>query len=61
VVVASSDGLRLQGRYSVSAQSVRYAISGATFSFAIESLSSEKMVLNIGDRGQRLACDRKSG
>ena len=61
VVVASSDGLRLQGRYSVSGQSVRYAISGASFSFAIESLSAEKMVLNIGDRGQRLACDRRSG
>ena len=61
VLVASSDGLRLHGRYSVSGQSVRYAISGASFSFAIESLSPEKMVLNIGDRGQRLACDRKSG
>jgi hypothetical protein len=38
---------------------VRYNVGGKSFAFAIEALSREKMVLNIGAQGQRLVCDRR--
>jgi hypothetical protein len=30
-----------------------------SFSFAIEHLDAQRMVLNIGIAGQRVACDRR--
>ena len=59
VTVAASDGVRFAGHYSVAGRSVRYNVGGKSFAFAIEALSREKMVLNIGVRGQRLVCDRQ--
>jgi serine protease Do len=59
LTVASSDGMRASGRYSLSGRTVRYSVAGSGFSFAIETLTSEKMVLNIGSQGQRLVCDRR--
>ena len=59
VLIASSDGLRARGRYAVAGRSVQYSVAGSSFAFAIESLTAEKMVLNIGLQGQRLVCDRR--
>jgi hypothetical protein len=59
VTVASTDGVNLSGHYSVAGRSMRYNVGGKSFAFAIEGLSAEKMVLNIGVRGQRLVCDRR--
>jgi hypothetical protein len=59
VTVAVTEGANLLGRYSVAGRSVRYNVGGKSFAFAIEGLSAEKMVLNIGVRGQRLVCDRR--
>jgi hypothetical protein len=59
VTVAASDGVRFAGRYSVAGRSVRYNVGGKSFAFAIEALSRDKMVLNIGAQGQRLVCDRR--
>ncbi len=59
VTVAASDGVRFAGHYSVAGRSVRYNVGGKSFAFAIEALSREKMVLNIGAQGQRLVCDRR--
>jgi hypothetical protein len=59
VSVAAADGVRFAGHYSVAGRSVRYNVGGKSFAFAIEALSREKMVLNIGAQGQRLVCDRR--
>jgi S1-C subfamily serine protease len=59
VSVASSDGRRVAGHYAVAGRSVRYRVGGKSFAFAIEGLTREKMVLNIGVEGQRLVCDRR--
>jgi hypothetical protein len=59
LTVAASDGVRFAGRYSVAGRSVRYNVGGKSFAFAIEALSRDKMVLNIGAQGQRLVCDRR--
>jgi hypothetical protein len=59
VTVAATDGMRFAGHYSVAGRSVRYNVGGKSFAFAIEALSREKMVLNIGTQGQRLVCDRQ--
>ncbi len=59
VTVAASDGVNFAGRYSVAGRSVRHSVGGKSFAFAIEALSPDKMVLNIGVQGQRLVCDRR--
>jgi len=59
VTVAASDGVSFAGHYSVAGRSVRYSVAGKSFAFTIEALSPEKMVLNIGVKGQRLVCDRR--
>jgi hypothetical protein len=59
VAVAASDGVRFAGHYAVAGRSVRYNVGGRAFAFAIEGLTRDKMVLNIGAQGQRLVCDRR--
>jgi S1-C subfamily serine protease len=55
----TNDGLREAGRYTVAGRSVRYSMPTGSFSFAIEHLDAQRMVLNIGIAGQRVACDRR--
>ena len=59
-VLASVDGMRNRGQYTVAGRTVHYRVLGTSYSFAIESLSSERMVLQAGLQGERLACERRS-
>jgi len=58
VTLVTNDGLRNAGRYSIAGRSVRFNMPNGSFAFAIEHLDAQRMVLNIGVAGQRLACER---
>ncbi len=59
VTLVSNDGIRGAGRYTIAGKSVRYNMSNGSFAFTIEHLDVQRMVLNIGSAGQRLACERR--
>jgi S1-C subfamily serine protease len=59
VTLVTNDGLRGGGRYGVSGRSVRYNMPNGSFTYAIEHLDANRMVLNIDSAGQRLACERR--
>jgi hypothetical protein len=59
MTLVTNDGIRGTGRYAIAGRSVRYNMSSGSFAFAIEHLDAQRMVLNIGSAGQRLACERR--
>ena len=59
VTLVTNDGIRGAGRYAIAGKSVRYNMSNGSFAFTIEHLDAQRMVLNIGSAGQRLACERR--
>jgi len=59
MTLVTNDGIRGTGGDAISGKSVRYNMSNGSFAFAIEQLDVQRMVLNIGSAGQRLACGRR--
>ncbi len=59
VAFATNDGKSAAGRFAVSGRAITYYIKGGEFSFQVEVLTEQKMVLNIGVDGQRLTCTRR--
>ena len=59
MTLVTNDGIRGTGRYAIAGKSVRYNMSNGSFAFAIEHLDAQRLVLNIGSAGQRLACERR--
>jgi serine protease Do len=56
---ATNDGKSSTGRFAVSGRAVTYYIRNSEFSYQVEVLTEQKMVLNIGVEGQRLICERR--
>ena len=59
VSFATNDGKASAGRFAISGRAITYYIKGSEFSFQVEVLNEQKMVLNIGLDGQRLTCARR--
>ena len=59
VAFATNDGKASAGRFAISGRAITYYIKGSEFSFQVEVLNEQKMVLNIGQDGQRLTCARR--
>ncbi|HEX7465441.1 MAG TPA: S1C family serine protease, partial [Usitatibacter sp.] len=56
--IASSDGTKGEGPYTVSGRRILYQGANEVFAFDIDSISAERMVQVVGE-GRRLVCERR--
>ncbi|HEX7607299.1 MAG TPA: hypothetical protein VF348_11350 [Usitatibacter sp.] len=57
--IASSDGTKGEGPYTVSGRRILYQGANEVFAFDIDSISAERMVQVVGE-GRRLVCERRN-
>jgi hypothetical protein len=59
VTISSGDRKPVSGHYSVSGRAIEFIVPASIYSYTVEEITEKKMVLNTGEGGLRLVCERR--